>query len=109
MPKPSTTASGCPRCGAERLKGAHGLLDSLFGPITGRRRYRCAHCSWSGWKRRLARKSTRDTSLLPKSGPPREAYWFLALTIAVLLVIVGLIVRSDSQSGLREPRPIELP
>lgn len=100
----------CPRCGAERLKSAPGLLGNMIARATERRRYRCGQCSWSGWKRRLVRRSGADTSLLAKSRPSREAYWFIGLAVVVLLVILGMILKSSGPDGsFREPRSIELP
>jgi hypothetical protein len=81
----------CPVCGSDRLKSAPvAVIGPLLTLISGRRRYRCADCRWTGWKHRLRRRSDATASgvQLPQSAST-NAIWFF-------LMVVGIIVTTSA-------------
>jgi hypothetical protein len=96
--------SGCPACGARRLKRASfaANLKVALHPRSGKRLYACTKCDWTGWKPQLraahgsGRVSRRD----------RQAVLFLAAAFVVLLIVAIVLFRNIEPSG---PRAIEGP
>lgn len=76
----------CPKCGAGHLKRAHGVtVVALFRIPLGKRRYRCAECGWTGWKRRLLRRERG-------SRRPRTDLRVAKDTVTAFLVTMALLV-----------------
>ena len=62
-------AAKCPKCAAGHLKRAHRLtVDAPLQMSIGKRRYYCAECGWTGWKRRLHRQKISR----PRPHTPRQ-------------------------------------
>ncbi len=60
---------------------------------TGRHRYRCADCGWTGWKHRLRRRSLALDSGR-REPVERRAIWFAGAVLTFILVTFILLVRS---------------
>ncbi len=41
--------SSCPKCGSHRIRRVHHPLSPVVKTVSGRHRYRCSNCEWSGW------------------------------------------------------------
>jgi hypothetical protein len=94
-----SSASGCPKCGTDRLKSAPMPgLDAIARFISGKRRYRCAACGWTGWIRRLRRRHHDVPSLAPRQRPQRMAY-VLFVFAAVFLVVSGAMLFRACNEG----------
>jgi len=93
----SSFASGCPSCGADRLKSAPVMaLESLVRLVSEKRRYRCAGCGWTGWRRRLIRRKRDVPSLNQKRTATPPAVIFFIFVVAFLLVSGVFLVRGCS-------------
>lgn len=83
--------TGCPNCGAERLKAAPvPLIDPVLNVFSSRRRYRCSGCGWTGRRRRLKRRSHELSS--PRVATAKGVGLFAI--VIVLLISGGLYVQS---------------
>jgi hypothetical protein len=106
--------SACPACGSNRLKGAPlPLVSLILTPLFPRRRYRCADCRWSGWKRRLRRRHDAwNIGSLGRSPDANErAVWSLLPVLALLVLWSALMSRScaaDNNSKQIEQPPLGL-
>jgi hypothetical protein len=81
-------------------------VSAVVSSLADRRRYQCADCRWTGWKRRLLRRPDAPaTTLQPREVPQARAVWFFAAVVVFILVVGILLVRScevqpsDSPSG----------
>lgn len=98
-----TTSSGCPRCGADRMKSAPiFVVDSVARVTLRRRRYRCGACGWIGWRRRLRRRVSEVPTLTPRQGPTRRAA-AVSLFAAAFLIVSGLLLIRGCNAGPRPP------
>jgi len=100
--------TGCPACGADRLKGAPlPLVSAVVFPLIRRYRYRCSNCRWTGWKRRL--KSRRDThggTIRQRSSKDVRAVSFAIALVLFLVIVTVLLLRSfESTRGPIETTP----
>jgi hypothetical protein len=88
--------TGCPACGADRLKGAPlPLISAVVFPFIHRYRYRCSSCRWSGWKRRL--KSHGDIhggTIRHRSSKDVRAVSFAIALVLFLVIVTSLLVGS---------------
>lgn len=98
---------GCPSCGSDRLRRRHHALGVIVALASGKRRYRCSACGWSGWRHRLKRHRGSG------GGAPRgiragagagEAVRAALLALAVLLVVW---LASYSCNALRSTEPAD--
>lgn len=100
-------SSGCPKCGAERLKSsAIPVVDPVVRLLTGgRRRYRCVACGWIGRRHRLTRRSFDMPSLAPKRAPAGRAVSFFAVVLLFLLITGTVVIRqcaADRRASLEQ-------
>ncbi len=77
----------CPSCAAGHLKRAHRLtVDAPLQMSLGKRRYYCAECGWTGWKRRLHRQQRGTRRLRKESGTAKDTLTALLITFVLLVV-----------------------
>jgi hypothetical protein len=98
--------TGCPACGADRLKGAPlPLVSAVVFPLIRRYRYRCSSCRWSGWKRRLkSRGEIHSGTIRHRSNKDVRAVSFAIALVLFLVSVSVLLVRSCE----RTQGPIEI-
>lgn len=88
------TSSGCPKCGADRLKSApFPVVDTLVTLVSLRRRYRCSACGWAGRRHRLKRRNQELSSLTPQTVPAKRAIWLFLVVVAFLIVSGTMAMR----------------
>jgi hypothetical protein len=86
--------TGCPRCRSDRLKSAPlPGVDLFVASTTGRHRYRCGDCGWTGWKHRLRRRSGMADTGLQRASVEGRAIWFAGTVLAILVITAILLVR----------------
>jgi hypothetical protein len=88
--------TGCPACGADRLKGAPlPLVSAVVFPLVRRYRYRCSSCRWSGWKRRLKpRGEIHGGTIRQRSSKDVRAGSFAIVLVLFPVIVTVLLVRS---------------
>jgi hypothetical protein len=52
----------CPTCGSRRLRRVHHPLTPVVKTVSGRHRFRCSKCQWSGWLSREDFQKAEDGS-----------------------------------------------
>lgn len=98
--------SSCPACGNERLKSAPLPVMSLAVPIlTGKRRYQCTSCSWTGWRRRLRRGQRPLVTLTERRLTTPRTVGFFVIVLLVLAAALAALLLQVAESS--EPRPLE--
>ena len=96
----------CPACGSDRLKRASvAVIGPLLALISGRRRYRCADCRWTGWKHRLRRRSDAATSGVQLPRPAStNAIWFFLLVVGIIVTTSAMLLNGcqGSEGRMRD-------
>jgi hypothetical protein len=96
---------GCPKCGADVLRRAPlPVIGVLIGPFTNKHRYGCRECGWTGWKRRLQRRSSQSITPKRRDGIEPRAAWFFIAVVFFLIVVTILLLRAWITS-----QPIDVP
>ena len=102
--------SGCPKCGAQRLRSAPiPLVSALVGRSSGKRRYRCSACQWTGWQHRLQRRNGAATGgehIFDAQEHRKKEMWYFAVVMLSFFAFLGIVMKNCADEAPPPPSDI---